>query len=84
MEKVDELIEKLADHIIGIINIGNETDHEIAEKTSALAKLIEVQHERQPSDYYVKTFTDSLSGEELHKIVKEQVEKFKTPSKVCT
>lgn len=40
MEKVDELIEKLAGHIIGILDTGNEATHEIEEKTKALAELI--------------------------------------------
>ena len=40
IEKVDELIEKLSEHIIGIMDASNETTHEIAEKTEALAKLV--------------------------------------------
>lgn len=40
MEKVDELIEKLAGHIIGILDTGDETTHEIEEKTKALAVLV--------------------------------------------
>ena len=40
MEKVDELIEKLAIHIIDTIESPKETKHEIAEKTKALATLV--------------------------------------------
>lgn len=40
LEKVDELIKKLSAHIIGIMDTGDETTHEIAEKTEALAKLV--------------------------------------------
>lgn len=42
MEKVDELIEKLAIHIIGLIDASNNADceDEIEEKTRALAELV--------------------------------------------
>lgn len=40
MEKVDEVIEILAEHISKIVSSGKESDHEIAEKTKALADLI--------------------------------------------
>ena len=40
VEEVDELIEALAIHISGIISSGKESEHEIAEKTKALAELI--------------------------------------------
>lgn len=40
MEKVDNLIEELADYIKNIILSGEEREHEISEKTKALAELI--------------------------------------------
>lgn len=40
MEKVDELIEKLAIHIIDTIESQKETKHEIEEKTKDLATLV--------------------------------------------
>ncbi len=40
MEKVDKLIEDLAVHISGIIESGDDMEHEIGEKTSALAELV--------------------------------------------
>lgn len=40
MEKVDELIESLAEHIIDKILSGKEFNQEISEKTKALAELI--------------------------------------------
>lgn len=40
MEKVDELIGKLAEHIIGIMDINDGEAHEVAEKTKALADLV--------------------------------------------
>ena len=40
VEKVDELIEKLAIHIIDTIESPKETKHEIEEKTKALATLV--------------------------------------------
>lgn len=40
VEEVDKLIEALAIHISGIISVGKESEHEIAEKTKALAELV--------------------------------------------
>ncbi len=40
MEKVDELIEVLAEHISYAIASGEKYEHEISEKTAALAELI--------------------------------------------
>ncbi len=40
MEKVDELIESLAEHISNLISSGRENEREISEKTKALAELI--------------------------------------------
>ena len=40
MEKVDELIEALAEHISYVIAFGKECENEIEEKTKALAELI--------------------------------------------
>lgn len=40
MEKVDKLIEELADHIQKIILSNKERGNEIAEKTKALAELV--------------------------------------------
>ena len=40
MEKVDALIEALAEHISEKISSGREDEGEIAEKTKALAELI--------------------------------------------
>lgn len=40
MEKVDELIETLAEHISYVIASGETYDNEISEKTKALAELI--------------------------------------------
>lgn len=40
MQKVEELIEKLADHIIEIIDDKATYENEIEEKTKALAELI--------------------------------------------
>ena len=40
MNKVDELIEKLAAHIEELIEKGATHEYEIAEKTKALAELI--------------------------------------------
>lgn len=39
-EKIDKLIETLADHIIGLIEGGYVTENEITEQTKALAELI--------------------------------------------
>jgi hypothetical protein len=40
MEKVDALIEELTEHVIYVIASGEKYDHEISEKTTALAELI--------------------------------------------
>lgn len=40
MEKVDALIEALAEHISDVIASGKECEGEISEKTKALAELI--------------------------------------------
>lgn len=40
METVDQLIKNLAEHISGRLKSNNEMEHEIAEKTKALADLI--------------------------------------------
>lgn len=40
MEKVDALIEALAEHISDVIASGKEYEGEISEKTKALAELI--------------------------------------------
>lgn len=40
MKKVDELIEVLAEHISYAIASGEKYEHEISEKTAALAELI--------------------------------------------
>ncbi len=40
MEKVDELIEALAEHISYVIASGKGCENEISEKTKALAELI--------------------------------------------
>lgn len=40
MEKVDQLINDLAEHIINILKSGNELPHDITEKSTALANLI--------------------------------------------
>lgn len=40
MEKIDELIDALADHIKKRIDEGNDLNNEIAEKTKALAELV--------------------------------------------
>lgn len=42
MEKIEELIEKLAIHIIGLIDASNNTvcEDEIEKKTRALAELV--------------------------------------------
>lgn len=40
MEKVDQLIKDLAEHIGGQLKSSTQMDHEIAEKTKALADLI--------------------------------------------
>ena len=40
MGKVDELIEKLAEHIIGIMGTNDEGQHEVVEKIKALADLV--------------------------------------------
>ena len=40
MEKVDALIEALAEHISDVIASGKEREGEISEKTKALAALI--------------------------------------------
>lgn len=40
MEKVDALIEALAEHISDVITSGKECEGEISEKTKALAELI--------------------------------------------
>ncbi len=40
MEKVDQLINDLAAHIINVLKSGDEFQHEVAEKSTALANLI--------------------------------------------
>lgn len=40
MKAVDDLIEKLAIHISEVISSGKECEHEVAEKTNALAALM--------------------------------------------
>ncbi|MBD5524539.1 MAG: hypothetical protein HDR04_08980 [Lachnospiraceae bacterium] len=40
MEKVDQLINDLADHIINILKSEEKLQHEVAEKSTALANLI--------------------------------------------
>ncbi len=40
MEKVDQLINDFAEHIINILESGVERPHEVAEKSTALANLI--------------------------------------------
>lgn len=40
MDEVDKLIERLAIHIQSIISSGKEREHEVAEKTKALAELV--------------------------------------------
>lgn len=40
MEKVDELIDALCDHIVGILINDTERENEIAEKTRSLAELV--------------------------------------------
>ncbi len=40
MKAVDELIENLAIHISEVISSGKEREHEVAEKTNALAALM--------------------------------------------
>lgn len=40
MEEVDKLIKELAVHISEVISSGKEREHEIAEKTKALAELM--------------------------------------------
>ncbi len=40
MKAVDDLIENLAIHISEVISSGKEREHEIAEKTKALAELV--------------------------------------------
>ena len=40
MKKVDQLIKDLAEHISRRLKSNDELDHEIAEKTTALANLI--------------------------------------------
>ena len=40
MEKIDELIDALADHIKKRIDEGNDLNNEITEKTKALAELV--------------------------------------------
>lgn len=40
MDKVDELIDALAEHIKKRIDEGNDMENEITEKTKALAELV--------------------------------------------
>ena len=40
MKAVDDLIENLAIHISEVISSGKEREHEVAEKTKALAELV--------------------------------------------
>lgn len=40
VEAVDKLIEALAIHISEVISSGKEREHEVAEKTKALAELV--------------------------------------------
>lgn len=40
MEKVDQLINDLAEHIINVLKSDDELQHEVAEKSTALANLI--------------------------------------------
>ena len=40
MEKIDELIDALADHIKKRLDEGNDLNNEITEKTKALAELV--------------------------------------------
>lgn len=40
MKAVDDLIENLAIHISEVISSGKECEHEVAEKTNALAELV--------------------------------------------
>lgn len=47
MEKVDALIEALAEHISEKISSGRESEGEIAEKTKALAELISARAKMQ-------------------------------------
>lgn len=51
MKEVDNLIEKLAVHISGIIASGKEREHEVAEKTKALAELMSARAKVQTDRY---------------------------------
>ena len=45
MEKVDQLINDLAEHISNILKTDNELQHDVAEKSTALANLISARAE---------------------------------------
>lgn len=55
MEKVDELIEALAEHISYVIASGKECENEISEKTKALAELISARAKFPVTDVEIKT-----------------------------
>ena len=46
MNKVDELIDALAEHIKKRIDEGNDMENEITEKTKALAELVSARAKR--------------------------------------
>ena len=51
MNKVDELIDALAEHIKKRIDEGNDMENEITEKTKALAELVSVRGKEIPIDW---------------------------------
>ena len=65
MEKVDKLIEDLADHISGILKSNAERNHEVAEKTKALADLISA---RARMDYASRFSVELSPIKDVHSV----------------
>lgn len=69
MEKVDEFISELAEHITEIILSGNGLENETAEKTKALAELVSARANEPREidiDYVIKEINKKLKQAENH------------------
>lgn len=68
MKAVDDLIEKLAIHISEVISSGKERDHEVTEKTNALAALMSARalphtpYEENIEDGVMRAVSSAIRG----------------------
>lgn len=68
MKAVDDLIENLAIHISEVISSGKECEHEVAEKTNALAALMSARalphtpYEENIEDGVMRAVSSAIRG----------------------